>query len=163
MQKSDYKTLQAEAREKLNASGYCAFVLRNLVKLPFHRADDMENSYGILYGAILAPVSIESHAKNAYATKEREDFIIWLSHHGGKVNFSVVNTEERSTKRWAKKYRKLAEKEGIFLPDDKAWLCIAIMVEPEIDVYMSEEVQPEMYESFRKLLAAYIAGEIDVQ
>lgn len=158
----DYKTLQAEAREKLKASGYCAFVLRNLVKRPFHKADDMENSYGILYGAIIAPASIESYAKNAYATKEKEDFIVWLSHHGGKANFSIVNTEERSTVRWATRYQKLAEKEGIFLPEDVAWLCFAIMVEPEIDVYMSEDVQPELYEKFRKLLVEYISGETDI-
>ena len=54
---------------------------------------------------------------------------------------------------------KIAEKEGVLLSDDKAWLCFAIMVEPEIDVYMSEEVQPEMYEQFRKTLGAYIADE----
>ncbi len=163
MEKIDYKTLQTTAREKLNASGYCAFVLRNLVKRPFHRADNLENNYGIVYGAVLAPLSIEAYAKEAYATKEKEDFIVWLSHHGGKINFSVVNTGEKSTIRWANKYRKFAEKEGVLLPDDKAWLCIAIMVEPEIDVYMSEETQPEMYESFRKMLAAYIAGEVDFQ
>ena len=163
METIDYKTLQSQAREKLNESGYCAFVLRNLVKRPFHRADDLENSYGILYGAILAPASLESYAKEAYAKKEKEDFIVWLAHHGGKVNFSVVNTGEKSTVRWAKRYRKIAEKEGVLLPDDKAWLCIAIMVEPEIDVYMSEEVQPEMYEQFREMIAAYIAGETDVQ
>ncbi len=163
MQKPDYKTLQAEAREKLRASGYCAFVLRNLVKRPFHKADNVENNYGIVYGAVLAPLSIEAYAKEAYVTKEKEEFIVWLSHHGGKINFSVVNTGEKSTVRWAKRYRKIAEKEGVLLPDDKAWLCIAIMVEPEIDVYMSEEVQPEMYEQFREMIAAYIAGETDVQ
>ncbi len=163
MQKPDYKTLQAEAREKLRASGYCAFVLRNLVKRPFHKANNLENNYGIVYGAVLAPLSIEAFAKEAYATKEKEDFIIWLSHHGGKINFSVVNTGEKSTVRWANKYRKFAEKEGVLLPDDKAWLCIAILIEPEIDVYMSEEVQPEMYEQFRQMLAAYIADETNVQ
>jgi len=63
MAESDYKNLQAEARKKLKASVYCAFVLRNLVKRPFHRADDLENSYGIVYGAILAPASIEAYAK----------------------------------------------------------------------------------------------------
>ncbi len=163
MQKLDYKSLQVQAREKLNESGYCAFVLRNLVKRPFHKADNLENSYGIIYGAVLAPLLIEAYAKEAYATKEKKDFVVWLSHHGGKINFSVVNTGEKSTIRWANKYRKFAEKEGVLLPDDKAWLCIAIMVEPEIDVYMSEETQPEMYESFRKMLAAYIAGEVDFQ
>ena len=81
MSELDYKTLQAAAKEKLNASGYCAFVLRNLVKLPFHRADDLENSYGILYGAILAPASLESYAKDAYAKKEKEEFVVWLAHH----------------------------------------------------------------------------------
>lgn len=162
MQKPDYKTLQAEAREKLRASGYCAFVLRNLVKRPFHKADNLENNYGIVYGAVLAPLSIEAYAKEAYATKEKKDFIVWLSHHGGKINFSVVNTEEKSTIRWANRYQKLTEKEGIYLSPDKSWLCLAIMVEPELDVYMSEEVQPEMYEAFRKMLAAYIAGETEL-
>ena len=163
METIDYKTLQSQAREKLNASGYCAFVLRNLVKRPFHRADDLENSYGILYGAILAPVSLESYAKEAYAKKEKEDFIVWLAHHGGKVNFSLVNTGEKSIVRWAKRYQNLAEKEGVFLLADKAWLCFAIMVESVIDVYMSEEGQPELYEKFRTMLTEYIAGEIDVQ
>ena len=162
MGKPDYKTLQAEAREKLKASGYCAFVLRNLVRRPFRKADNLENNYGIVYGAVLAPTTIESYAKEAYATKEKDDFIIWLSHHGGMINFSVVNTEEKSTIRWANRYQKRAEKEGIYLPPDKAWLCLAIMVEPELDVYMSEEVQPEMYEAFRKMIAAYIAGETDL-
>ncbi len=162
MGESDYKTLQAEAREKLKASGYCAFVLRNLVKRPFRKADNLEDNYGIVYGAVLTPLSIESYAKEAYATKEKEDFIVWLSHHDGMINFSVVNTEEKSTIRWANRYQKLTEKEGIYLPSDKAWLCIAIMVEPELDVYMSEEVQPEMYEAFRKMLVAYIAGETEL-
>lgn len=163
MQKLDYKSLQVQAREKLNANGYCAFVLRNLVKRPFHRADNLESNYGILYGAVLAPSTVESYAKDAYATKEKADFVAWLAHHGGQINFSIVNTGEKSTVRWADRYRKIAEKEGVLLPEDKAWLCFAIMVEPELDVYMSEEVQPEMYESFRKMLAAYIAGEVDFQ
>ncbi len=159
---SDYKALQAKAREKLNESGYCAFVLRNLVKRPFHRADNLENNYGILYGAVLAPSAIESYAKDVYSKKEKADFVTWLAHHGGHINFSIVNTGEKSTVRWADRYRKIAEKEEVFLPEEKAWLCFAIMVEPELDVYMSEEVQPEMYKKLRELLTAYITGRFNL-
>lgn len=157
----DYKPLQQKAEEKLRESGYCAFVLRNLVKRPIQRREDLENSYGIAYGAVLAPLMLENYTKAAYADKTREDFIEWLADHGGRINFSLVNTGEKCVERWAKRLRRRAERAGILASADKAWLWLAIMVESEKDLYMSEETQPEMYQGFRKNLAAYLAAEID--
>ena len=157
----DYKELQAQAEAKLRESGYCAFVLRNLVKRPFHRADNLENSYGIAYGAMLTPLMLENYAKEAYANKSRKEFIDWLADHGGKVTFSLVNTGEKSIERWAKDLQGYAEKAGIQAPSDKAWLWFSIMVDQDADFYMKEESQPEMYQIFRRNLAAYLAGEIE--
>jgi len=159
---SDFKTLQEKAKQKLRDDGYCAFVLRNLVKLPFRRRDDLENSYGIIYGVCFAPSAIESYAKNAYAEKSRKEFVDWLESHGGQINFSLVNTGERSTERWAKEHQRMAEKAGILCPEDKGWLLFSIMVESEKDYYMAEQTQPELYERFKKNLAAYLNGEMEL-
>ena len=158
----DYKTLQSQAEAKLRESGYCAFVLRNLVKRPFQRADDLENSYGIAYGAILAPLMLENYAKEAYANKSRKEFVRWLADHGGKITFSLVNTGEKSIERWAKEHQHYAEKPGILAPSEKGWLWFSIMVDQDVDLYMNEEAQPELYKLFRKNLAAYLADEIDI-
>lgn len=106
----NYTELKEAAREKLNSEGYEAKILVSLPEAPFLPTSDKNMNYGIAYGGILCPLSIEPYIKQATSEKDYGKLISWLASHGGRINFDfstqvkdIHKNGSRSIKRWPKK------------------------------------------------------------
>ena len=156
----NYTELKEAAREKLNSEGYEAKILVSLPEAPFSPTSDKNMNYGIAYGGILCPLSIEPYIKQATSEKDYGELVSWLASHGGRINFDFLNTGERYTQKWIKKHQKMAKEAGIYLSDDNAVLMLGVTLEPDADMIFSRENFPDLYEKIEYVLQAYLDGKM---
>ena len=158
----NFAELKQAARKKLNSEGYDAKILVSLPDPP--GSPDPENTlnYGISYGGMLYPLSLEPYIAQANADKTRKELIDWLASHGGRINFDFFNTRELYTLRWIKKHQKMAKEAGVFLSDDNALLILGVSLSPEKEMILTREEFPEIYKKIEFVLDEYIEGRFSL-
>ena len=158
----NFSELKQAAREKLNSEGFDAKILVSLPDPPGSPDPDKSLDYGISYGGMLYPLSLEPYIAQANKEKSRREFVDWLASHGGRINFDFFNTHERYTLRWIKKHQKMAKDAGIFLSNDNELLILGVSLSPEKEMILTQENFPDIYEKIEFVLKEYIEGHFSL-